>query len=200
MKLTLVRHGETLWNQEKKIQGITDIALSELGIEQANRLSLSLQHEKLDRIITSPLQRAVDTAKAIGRYHKVPFVVENDLHELNAGEFEGLSYRDLVGRYDDFLSKWTEDRASVGMPKGESLQEVQDRVWPVIKRITETSQNALVVSHSFVMITILCKIQQISLSDSKRIKISVASKTCVEIENGTSAIVLFNDISHLQNQ
>ena len=189
MKLTLVRHGETLWNQEKKIQGITDIALSELGIEQANKLSLSLQHEKLDRIITSQLQRAVDTAKAIGRYHNIPLIVENDLHELNAGEFEGLSYKDLVGRYDDFLSKWTEDRASVGMPKGESLQEVQDRVWPVIKRITETSQNALVVSHSFVIITILCKIQNISLSDSRKIKISVASKTCVEIENGTAAVV-----------
>jgi broad specificity phosphatase PhoE len=199
LRLTLVRHGETLWNQAKKIQGITDIELSDLGIEQVNKLSLSLQHENFDRIITSPLKRAYDTAQAIGKHHAVPITIENDLHELNAGELEGLTFRDLQLRYAEFLSKWMIDHASVTMPRGESLQKVQDRVWPVIQRISATSEHALVVSHSFVIITILCKVQNLSLSHSREMRVGVASKTCLEIENGTIDVVVFNDTEHLRH-
>jgi phosphoserine phosphatase len=199
LRLTLVRHGETVWNREKKIQGITDIELTELGIEQANKLSLSLQKENFDRIITSPLKRAYDTAQAIGRYHDVAITVENDLHEIDAGELEGLSYPDLLIRYPDFLRQWMIDHSSVAMPNGESLQNVQDRVWPVIKRIVETSRDALVVSHSFVIITVLCKVQHLNLSESAKIRLSVASKTKLEIENGSAQVISFNDTAHLRD-
>ena len=197
MMLTLVRHGETWWNQAKKIQGITDIELSDAGIDQANRLSLTLREESFDAIITSPLKRAYDTAKAIGKYHNVAIRIDNDLRELNAGELEGLSYPDLVIRYPEFLRQWTADHASIAMPNGESLQEVQSRVWPVIEGLAETAENALVVSHSFVIITILCKVQQVSLSESRAMRIGVASKTLLEMGNGTAKIILFNDTAHL---
>jgi len=199
LRLTLVRHGETVWNQAKKIQGITDIELSELGLEQVNKLSLALQNEKFDMIVTSPLKRALNTAQAIGMNHALPLIVENDLHELNAGLLEGLTFQDLRLHYTDFLNKWMIDHASVTMPQGESLQEVQDRVWPVIKRITETSEHALVVAHSFVIITILCKIRNLSLSHSKEMRVGVASKTCLEVKNGTIEVVIFNDTDHLDN-
>jgi broad specificity phosphatase PhoE len=197
LRLTLVRHGETLWNNQKKIQGITDVELSQLGHEQANKLSHALQNENFDKIITSPLKRAYDTAQSIARHHAPPITVENDLHELNAGELEGLTFPDLQLQYAEFLNKWMIDHASVTMPQGESLQEVQDRVWPVIQRITATSENALVVSHSFVIITILCKVRNLSLSHSKEMRVGVASRTCLEIENGTMNVVLFNDTDHL---
>jgi broad specificity phosphatase PhoE len=197
LRLILVRHGETTWNKEKKIQGITDIGLSATGIEQAEKLALSLQGEKLDTIIASPLQRAFDTAQAIAKYHDIPIKVEKDLHELNAGKLEGLTFADLMLRYPDFLAKWMIDHASVVMPDGESLLAVQNRVWPVIKRICDTSQNALVVSHSFVIVTILCKVQNLNLSHSTKLRISVASKTCLEIENGSAHIACFNDTGHL---
>jgi len=197
VRLTLVRHGETVWNHLKKIQGITDVELSNLGIEQVNKLSLALQNENFDRIITSPLKRAGDTARAIGRHHALPITVENDLHELNAGALEGLTFPDLQLRYAEFLSKWMIDHASVTMPQGESLQEVQDRVWPVIERIMATSEHALVVSHSFVIITILCKVRNLSLSHSREMRVGVASKTCLKVEHGTIDIVSFNDTDHL---
>lgn len=200
MRLTLVRHGETLWNQAKKIQGITDVELSQLGLEQAYKLSLALQHENFDRIISSPLKRAYDTARAIAVHHEPPIMVENNLHELNAGELEGLTFPDLQLRYTEFLEKWMNDHASVTMPQGESLREVQNRVWPVIEKIAATAQNALVVSHSFVIITILCKVHNLSLSHSKQMRVGVASKTCLEIENGTIDVVLFNDTDHLRTE
>jgi broad specificity phosphatase PhoE len=199
LRLTLVRHGETVWNHLKKIQGITDVELSQLGMEQARKLSLSLQNERFDRIVSSPLKRAYDTAQAIAVHHQLPITVENDLQELNAGELEGLTFPDLQLRYTEFLSKWMIDHASVTMPQGESLQEVQDRVWPVIQRIAATSGSALVVSHSFVIITILCKVQNLSLSHSREMRVGVASKTCLEIENGTIDVVVFNDTEHLRH-
>jgi broad specificity phosphatase PhoE len=199
LRLTLVRHGETLWNQAKKIQGIADIELSKLGLEQAEKLALSLQNENFDMIFSSPLKRAYATAQAIAVHHALPITVENDLHELNAGELEGLTFPELQLRYGDFLSKWLGDHSSVTMPQGESLQDVQDRVWPVIQRITKTSENALVVSHSFVIITILCKARNLSLSHSQEMRVGVASKTCLEIENGTMNVVSFNDTDHLRH-
>ncbi len=199
MRLILVRHGETIWNMEKKIQGITDIGLSDLGMEQAKKLALSLKSEKLDAIITSPLMRAYETARAVGTYHDLPIVVEKDLRELDAGELEGLTFPDLMLRYPDFLGKWMIDHASVVMPGGESLSEVQNRVWPVIQRITETMENALVVSHNFVIATILCKIQNLSLSNTAKIRLGVASKTYIEINNGVGNIKLLNDTGHLQH-
>jgi len=196
LKLILVRHGETIWNKEKKIQGITDIGLNERGIEQAEKLAYSLQKEELDAIITSPLRRAYDTAQAIGKYHDISITVEEDLQELNAGELEGLTWTELA-RYPEFLAKWKLDKASVPMPKGESHMDVQNRVWPVIQRITETFQNALIVSHSFVIISILCKIQNLNLSNSANLRIGAASKTCVNIENGSGTVLCFNDTEHL---
>lgn len=199
MRLTLVRHGETLWNRERKIQGITDVGLTELGFEQAKKLSISLQNEKFDSIITSPLKRAYDTALAIGKYHALPITVENDLHELNVGEFEGKSFPELRLKYPDFLNQWMLDHATTVLPQGESLQEVQNRVWPVIKEITKTYRNSVVVSHSFVITTILCKAQNLSLAHSKNLRIGVASKTILEFENGSVNVIEFNDTSHLQD-
>jgi broad specificity phosphatase PhoE len=199
LRLTLVRHGETLWNQAGKIQGLADIELSKLGIAQAKKLALSLQHENFDMIFSSPLKRAYATAQAIAVHHALPITIEKDLHELNAGELEGLTFPELQLRYGEFLSKWMNDHSSVTMPQGESLQEVQDRVWPVIQRITKTSENALVVSHSFVIITILCKARNLSLSHSKEMRVGVASKTSLEIENGTMNVVSFNDTDHLRH-
>lgn len=198
MRLILARHGETLWNRDRKIQGITNIGLSDLGMEQAKKLALSLQNEKLDAIITSPLERAYETARVIGTYHNLRIAVEKDLRELDVGGLEGLTFPELMVRYPEFLGQWMLDHASVVMPQGESLMEVQERVWPVIQRICENAKNALIVSHDFVIVTILCKIKNLSLSHTTKMQVSVASKTHIDFKNGTGNIVLFNDTAHLR--
>ncbi len=199
LRLILARHGETLWNRDRKIQGITDIGLSDLGMEQAKKLALSLQNEKLDAIITSPLERAYETARIIGTYHDLSIAVENDLQELDVGKLGGMTFTELMVMYPEFLGQWMLDNASVVMPHGESLMELQERVWPVIQRICKNAENALIVSHNFVIITILCKIQNFSLSHTTKIRVSLASKTHIDFKNGTGNIVLFNDTAHLHD-
>jgi len=68
VKLILVRHGQTLWNREKRVQGVSDIELSNRGSAQADCLARSLRNEEIDTIISSPLKRAIQTAEAINRF------------------------------------------------------------------------------------------------------------------------------------
>ena len=86
MRLILVRHGETEYNREYRVQGQKDIPLNESGKKQAGLLAQALQHEAVEAIYASPLQRAVETAEAIGRFHQVPIRKLDGLKELDAGE------------------------------------------------------------------------------------------------------------------
>ncbi|MBI4633782.1 MAG: histidine phosphatase family protein [Deltaproteobacteria bacterium] len=199
MKLILVRHGETDWNHEKKIQGVSDIGLNERGIDQAKRLALSLRDEKIEAIVTSPLKRAYDTALAISRFHNAEIRVEDDLHELNTGDLEGLTFSEVLARYPSFIKEWRTDRSSPILPNGESLVELQNRVWAVIRRIINDTKNTVIVSHHFALAAILCRIQNLDISQVTRLRVGVASKTVVNIENGNAVVSSFNQTDHLKD-
>ena len=184
VKLILVRHGETLWNRENRIQGRTDVELSDLGRMQVEKLAHSLNGEQIDAIYSSPLKRAYETAKAIARVQSFDIIVERDLQELNHGDFESLTVQELKERYGPFVKQWMEDPSSVIMPNGESLSQVQVRAWDVIQTIIGTSKDSIVVSHGMAIMAILCKIQNLSLSQGRQMFVNMASKTVVEFENG----------------
>ena len=96
MKLFLTRHGETFWNVKHLMQGTTDTKLSEKGIEEGEKLAKRLRRQHFDHIYTSPLSRALTTAKAVARYHPdTPFEVTDALIERNFGEFEGHTKKEI---------------------------------------------------------------------------------------------------------
>src|SRR5512144_1584010 len=103
MRLILVRHGETLWNETKRFQGISDIELSSKGRAQACSLSRSLNKEPVAAIYTSPLIRARQTAACIARHHACPVVVVEGLKEINQGKLEGLTGEEVRRDYPDFM-------------------------------------------------------------------------------------------------
>ena len=200
MKLILVRHGETLWNRENRIQGRTDVELSDHGRMQVERLAQSLNGEQIDAIYSSPLKRAYETARAIARVQSVEIIVKRDLQELNHGDFESLTVQELKERYGPFVKQWMEDPSSVIMPNGESLSQVQVRAWDVIQTIIGTSKDSIVVSHGMAIMTILCKIQNLSLSQGRQMFVNMASKTVVIFENGQGVITVLNDTSYLNDE
>jgi broad specificity phosphatase PhoE len=199
LKLIFVRHGETLWNRENRIQGHTDVELSDYGRMQVKKLALSMEKDKIDAIYSSPLKRAYDTAQAIARFHDTEIKVEPKLQELNHGDFESLTIQELKETHGGFLKEWIENPASVVMPNGESLAQVQERVWDVMGMILETCRDTLVVSHGMAIMTILCKIQNLSLSYARQMFVNMASKTVVSFENGQGTVLLLNDTSHLND-
>lgn len=197
MKLILVRHGNTVWNKEKKVQGISDIELSDDGLIQAEKLGAALKSESIEAVYTSPLKRAFQTALKISVFHNAPVTVKTELQEMNQGDFEGLTFKELTEHHAAFLKKWLLDPASCVMPNGESLAMLQDRAWPVIERILKSNRNTLVVAHNFTLTTIVCKLLNISLSDFRKVKLDTASITVAVVDDGIPVVKLVNDTRHL---
>jgi broad specificity phosphatase PhoE len=197
MQLIFIRHGETLWNKEGRVQGITDVELSDEGIKQAQLLALSLKNHNIEAILVSPLKRAIQTARIINEFHNLDIQTQCELIELNAGDFEGLSFRELMNDQKEFLKKWITNPASVKMPNGESLIEVQNRAWCAVEKIIGGGKNTLIVSHNFTIAAILCRLREISLDEFRRSCVDTASKTIVRLENNKTIIDPFNDRSHL---
>lgn len=199
MKLILVRHGETIWNKEKRVQGISNIELSDVGLRQAEQLGASLKNETIAVIYTSPLKRAYQTASKISAHHSAPLTIIKELQEMNQGDFEGLSFKQLTERHGDFLKQWFSDPESCVMPNGESLAMLQERAWPVIEKVLKSNRNTVVVAHNFTLTTILCKLMNLSLSQFRQVHVDTGSKTVVETQDGATVVKLLNDVSHLKS-
>ncbi|MFZ4437984.1 MAG: histidine phosphatase family protein [Syntrophales bacterium] len=197
MELILIRHGETTWNKDGRVQGLSDIELSGVGLNQAQKLALSIQDINIKAVYSSPLKRAYQTAQIINKMHNAPIYLEPGLMEMDQGDFEGLSFQELKACNKDFLQRWIQDPAFVTMPNGESLAELQKRAWPVVAEIIDKAENALIVSHSFTIAAILCKVQNISLSQFRKVCVGTASKTIVSFQNGSALIDVLNDRTHL---
>jgi broad specificity phosphatase PhoE len=201
MRLILVRHGETRWNQENRVLGHTEIELNEKGRKQAERLALTLKDETVAAIYSSPLRRARETAGEIARFHGLEVVTDDALKEVDAGELDGLTYQEMIERYGDFLKEWIKNDPSLKMPGGESMAELQQRAWPVVERIVRDHPDGVVilVSHSFAILSIICRAIGLNLSHFRRLRLSVASISIINFgERGTS-LVLFNDTCHLES-
>lgn len=201
MRLFLIRHGETWWNEARKFQGISDIELSPQGLMQAQKLAASLKSEVVAKIYTSPLKRAWQTAAEIAKYHPCPLVVLDDLRELDQGYLEGLTGQDLRRDYADFFIQWLRDPANLKLPGGESLQELQQRAWGAIEKIKEDhpEDTVIVVAHNFVNLVIFCRILGMPLNNFRRWRQDPAAKNLIEVSGAKVVIHLINDTCHLRN-
>lgn len=201
VKIFLIRHGETLWNQEGRCQGISDIMLNERGMEQAKRIAKSLQKETIAAIYSSPLCRAKDTALVIAEALKIEqFFLEEDLKEINQGALEGITYQDLKTKHSELLAKWMNNPGNVQMPQGESLRTVQERAWNCLEKIAKKHQendSVVVVSHNMTIMTILCKVLEIDLRYFRRLQIDIGAKTIIDFAKNHPVLIRFNDVSHL---
>lgn len=202
MRLILVRHGKTDWNETGRCQGISDVPLNPAGIEQAEKVAFSLKDEKIDRIYSSDLTRAKTTAEKIAEYHSVDVNIRDDLQEMDQGIFEGLDFSYIQEEYSHVLEHWRNDPETLQLPGGESLSGVQRRALDAIADIKSRfeSQNIVVVSHNMVIGTLLCRFSGNSLKKLRDYIVDEASKTIVEIYDDRFIIISFNDIDHLRSQ
>ena len=147
--LLLVRHGETDWNAEGRLQGHTDRPLSDYGREQARRLAADLEAEDLEAIYASDLARARETAEIVGERLGLPVVLDPDLREKDWGNWEGLT---SVER----------DRVEFA---GESTEAHQERMLHALRRIAERhpAGRVLVVTHGGSMRRVQTKVLGLAL-------------------------------------
>ena len=120
-RILAIRHGETAWNVEHRIQGQLDLPLNEAGRRQVQRLALAVADEGLDAIYSSDLARAMETAQAVARGCGRPIVADVGLRERGFGTFEGLSYGEINERWPAEAERWRRRDPTFGAPGGETL-------------------------------------------------------------------------------
>ena len=176
----LIRHGETAWNEEGRCQGVTDIPLTEKGRRQARAVANTFERKPICRILTSPLQRARDTAALIAQAHTISLECYDELKEWDQGRLEGLTGPELMQDYPGFFEQWLADPAGTAPPGGEPLRAIQQRAWPILDRLRQLGPHELtgpvvVVSHTLTIAVTLCAALGLDLAQVHRLKIDLAS-------------------------
>jgi len=199
LKLILVRHGETLMNRERRVQGgSSDVELSDEGVKQARKVASFLKNEDIAAIVSSPLKRARATANAIASRHHLSVEIDNGLKEVEVGEFEGMSISTLNTTFSQFLVQWWKGGGTQRLPGGESLVELQQRAWVPVEHLLAEGRNrtVLVVSHYFVILVIILKALDLPLDYFTKFRLDPSGVNILEIEDYGTRLVVFNDTSY----
>src|SRR5690554_1549179 len=134
-RLYLIRHGETLWNKEKRTQGTKDTSLSDIGRLQGRCLAKHLIGEKIEAIYSSDLSRACETATIVGEEIGIDVQLLPNIREINFGKWEGLTRSEIESNYEKEYSEWLYTPHIAKIPDGETLIEVQKRTLEGINSI-----------------------------------------------------------------
>jgi broad specificity phosphatase PhoE len=166
--LILARHGETDWNRENRFQGRADPPLNEAGREQAYELAARLEHEPLAAVLTSPLQRAAETAHIVAAARRLRVVPEPGLLEIDVGSWSGLTRAEIEHRFPDGYRRWLE--LASGWDDGETYEALGERVVPTLLRIAAVhdAQPVLVVTHSGPIRAALAAADGIAYAEARR--------------------------------
>lgn len=200
MRLILIRHGETFWNRERRIQGGgSDTELSEVGLKQAEIVTSYLTEENVVAIISSPLKRALDTARAIASQHQLPVEVDTGLGEIEVGELEGLSLSNLTTTFSQYLLGSWREGGSQRLPGGESFVELQQRSWACVEGLLAKHKDGtvVIVSHYFVILAIIFRALGLPLEYLTKFRIDTGGVSIVEFGERGTRLVAFNNVSFL---
>lgn len=140
-KLYFTRHGQTIWNVENKVCGATDIALTDLGHEQAIALGEKIKGMPIDEILASPLMRARDTAQHISEISGIPMRVEELLREQNFGKYEAgpRNSEEFLAAKQQFVNRFE---------TGESMLMVAKRIYTLLDQLRKEDKTYLLVAHN----------------------------------------------------
>ena len=136
----LLRHGQTDWNIDFRLQGVTDVPLNETGMRQARLAATAIRSEDWDFVLTSPLSRAKETARIVVELSGLPEPqIENLLLERSFGEAEGLRHEEWRANYPD----------TNNVPGAETLETLEDRAWRLLDHLAANyaGRRVLTVSH-----------------------------------------------------
>ncbi len=198
-RLVLVRHAETVWNAEGRWQGQTDVALSEQGRAEVELVGRRLAGEHFDRVISSDLVRAHDTARGIAKNASIE--LDSTLREMHLGAWCGLLHHEVTARFPDQLLALQrgEDRRIGG--DGETVVELAARVTTAIDRIASESEgkSVLIVTHGGVIRALMLAMLGLSGRTRPLFGSRNTAITRVDVVGGRKTLRSYNDGLHLEH-
>ena len=187
MEICLVRHGETDWNKEGRLQGQTDIPLNKTGRAQAASCADYLRGKNYEMIMTSPLLRAKQTANIIAEKMDLPVLEMSEFMERSYGNVEGMTADERIALFPDGV-----------FPNQESRECLTNRVLGGLQRIQQEQQahKIILVAHGSVINAILAALSNNEIGSGKTI-LANACLTDIYFTNGNWSIKTYNQTQHL---
>jgi probable phosphoglycerate mutase len=203
-RIVLVRHGETAWNAERRLQGHLDIALNAQGERQAQALANALAHESFDLVVSSDLQRARQTAEALARVHAIAVQSDPCLRERCYGGFEGLLYSEIAERYPRQFAAWQARDIDAALPPGanpgETFRQFNERVTQAILGWASAHRGKAIalVAHGGVLECAYRAARGLALDTPRDFKIPNASINRFAVTDGVLALESWGEVAHLR--
>jgi probable phosphoglycerate mutase len=202
VEILLIRHGETQWNVDKRLQGHRDIGLNREGLRQATALGRALLDEPLDAVFSSDLQRSIDTAQAIAAARGMTVQTDAALRERCFGAFEGLLHHEIGARYPDAYAAWQQRdldaRYPCGQSDAETLREFSARAIACVARLAGSGGRKLaMVTHGGVLDALYRHINHLGYEKPRDFAVLNASINRLEWDGGQFRILQWADVTHL---
>jgi probable phosphoglycerate mutase len=198
-RLCLVRHGETEWNAEGRVQGQTDIPLSAVGLAQAQAAAEVLCRHDFTAVYSSDLLRVRQTAEPSVRKLALPLQLDAALRERHFGIFERLLYTEVRSRYPEHYARFQRKDPDYDFETGESLRAFYERSLGAVKAIVErhAGQQVLVFTHGGVLEVVYRHARALGLSGPRDFGIPNCGVNWVEVTTGGWDVQCWADIGHL---
>jgi broad specificity phosphatase PhoE len=194
VEVVLVRHAQCVDDAAGRCYGRLDIELSDYGRAQSRQLAERLSSEPVAAVVSSPLLRALDTARAIAEPHGLAVSVLDELRELDFGELEGMRYEEVAGSQPDLYGQWMLAPTAVRFPGGESFDDLRRRVSDAVSRLRQTYSGVLVVAvtHGGVIRAVLADALGLPSDRIFRLAVDTASTTRIEWVEGEPIVRSLN--------
>lgn len=199
--IILMRHGQTLWNLEKRFQGSGDSPLTEEGRQQAVLVSKRLEKYDIKAIYSSPRKRAIETAVPTSQRLSLPIQTHPGLGEISLGKWEGKTYDEIKRLYpNEYQSFFNDPTSFCGVDGGESLIEVRDRAVKTVEEIAEnhSHKTVLIVSHAITIRLLLTHYMEASLKELWKVAdITQTSLSKIDFSGHLPKVTMSGNSDHL---
>jgi alpha-ribazole phosphatase len=197
----LVRHGETQWNRDQRIQGHLDVELTERGREQARRLAAWMAAERLDAVYSSDLQRARETAEILAAGRAQPVTIEPRFRESGFGVFQGLTTAEIAERFPEAFQAWRADALRHRPPGGETLEDLWERCYAALREHLpkHPGGRVAVVAHGGPVRVMTCALLGLPLAVYPKLRVENTAVTRILFTRRGTVLAGFNDVSHLKS-
>ena len=195
----IVRHGETEWNAQGRVQGHTDVGLSELGVLQGQAICARLAGVEIDIAYSSVLRRSAETARQILGQREVQLRTTDQLREYNKGIFEGLTPEETGHRYPQLYAASQVNDLDFAPPGGENIRQASARIADFISgmKARHHDDNVLIVGHGGTLRAAFVALMELPLEANWRFAMANCGLSMVDIFPDNAVLRLFNDTSHL---
>lgn len=199
IELIAVRHGETDFNADRRMQGHLDVPLSETGRVQAQAAAARLADEPIDKIYSSDLQRALETARIIREGREIELVTDLRLREFHMGTFQGMTLSEAREKHGDAWERFFIHDADFALPGGQSRNQKQVEIASFMEEVVRSQAGGrmLVVTHGGILIAMLRHVLGIPASHYFRVSIENTGIQRFRYKNETWQLVSWGEVDHL---